>query len=166
MYRMRLFFGNGGDAQMDDVRKYQTAHIIVRLGNAVIYRRNRLLKELGLTSSQSDAILYILRRAPGEVCARELMEELQLSQSTVAGILRRLEEKGLIERAIAAQDARRGVIRATVEGLCLEQRLRDLAARTQEDLLRDMSARERAQFARLLGKALENLTKERAQEGM
>lgn len=122
---------------MDDVRKYQTAHIIVRLGNAVIYRRNRLLKDLGLTSSQSDAILYILRRAPGEVCARELMEELQLSQSTVAGILRRLEEKGLIERAIAAQDARRGVIRATVEGLCLEQRLRDLAARTQEDLLRD-----------------------------
>ena len=42
--------------------QYQTASDIVQLANAIIWLRNNQLQQFHLTSSQSDALLYILRQ--------------------------------------------------------------------------------------------------------
>lgn len=43
--------------------QYQTASDIVQLANAIIWLRNNQLQQFHLTSSQSDALLYILRQS-------------------------------------------------------------------------------------------------------
>ena len=74
--------------------QYQTASDIVQLANAIIWLRNNQLQQFHLTSSQSDALLYILRQPEDqEITAGSLIQDLHLSQSTVAGIIKRLEAK-------------------------------------------------------------------------
>ena len=73
---------------------------------------------MGLTAAQSEAIKYILRNyEENELTAMDVMDSLQLSQSTVAGIIKRLESKGLIERRTTEKDSRKSIISPTEKGL-------------------------------------------------
>ncbi len=136
-----------------------TARKIVLLGNAITNRRNRKLGERGLTSPQGDAIRCILKGyREREITAGDVMEELKCSQSTVAGILARLEEKGLIIRRPHSSDARKSILLPSPQGRELEGYLKDSGRRTEELLLAGMTPGEREEFNRLLQKALDNLS--------
>ena len=109
--------------------QYQTASDIVQLANAIIWLRNNQLQQFHLTSSQSDALLYILRQPEDqEITAGSLIHDLHLSQSTVAGITKRLEAKGLIRRTVSPDDNRKSIIAVTEQGRCLMEALRRMAA--------------------------------------
>lgn len=137
--------------------QFQTAAKARQLGNAISWLRNRRPQLTGLTAAQSEAVRYILRHHAKELTAADVMAALHLSQSTVAGIIRRLEDKELIVRSAAPEDARKSLIRPTQKGLELEEELRMAAARTQEILLQGMTPQEQQEFDRLLQKALENI---------
>lgn len=135
--------------------QYKTASTLIRLGNAVTYYRNIKLKSLGLTSVQGDALRLILR-SPG-VTAPRLKQQLGLSQSTVAGILARLESKKLIRKDTDEGDARKVPLYPTEEGLLLDNNLKETALKTQSYLTSGMTALEQAEFDRLLDIALNNM---------
>lgn len=137
--------------------QFQTASKARQLGNAISWLRNRRPQLTGLTAAQSEAVRYILRHHAKGLTAADVMAALHLSQSTVAGIIRRLEDKELIVRSAAPRDARKSIIRPTQKGLELEEELRKAAARTQEILLQGMTPQEQQEFDRLLQKALENI---------
>lgn len=145
---------------MIEAIRYKTASKLVRLGNAVTCYRNEKLQQCGLTSAQGDVIRAILH-APG-ITAAELKGKLALSQSTVAGLLARLESKGLIERTLVDGDARKMSLRPTARGLELEAMLQQTALETQEMLTQGMSAAEREELDRLLDRALDHMTAARA----
>ena len=86
-------------------KQFKTASLIVKLGNVVTYYRNLKMESLDLTSVQSDAMIAIYRN-PG-ITATQLKEHLRLSQSTVAGIIARLESKELIQKVADQEDARK-----------------------------------------------------------
>ncbi len=141
---------------------FQTATRIVQLGNAITWIRNQKTQFMDLTSTQSEAIRYILRNyEEKELTAADLMENLQLSQSTVAGIMQRLQNKGLIKRTISSDDNRKSIITPTEKGLELEAILREKAAETENILLNGMTEDERKEFNRLLVIALDNANTER-----
>ena len=143
---------------MNDKSQLRTASRIVQLANAIVWLRNTQLQDLQLTSSQSETLLYILRQPPDrEIFAGNLMDDLRLSQSTVAGIVKRLEDKGLIRRTTASHDNRKSIISLTDRGRQLDQVLRRNAVRTEAALLDGMSAAERQQLLRLLEQAEKNL---------
>ncbi len=100
---------------MIEAIQYKTESNIVRLGNAVTYYRNMKMQEYGLTSAQGEVIRAILHE-PG-ITAAELKKRLELSQSTVAGILERLETKGLIEKNLVDGDARKLSLIPTARGI-------------------------------------------------
>lgn len=144
-----------------DAEMYRVSGRMIRLSNALIWFRNRELERLGLTSSQFEALRFLLLRQGEEVTAGALMRGLGLSQSTVAGILKRLCEKGFIERRSDERDQRRGIIRLTDKGRALEAELQGIALETEGILLRGMSEAEAAELYRLLGLALSNMESER-----
>lgn len=84
------------------------------------------------------------------------MENLGLSPSTMAGILKRLENKSFIMRKTDKNDARKIIIMPTKEGLALEDYLKETAAQTEEILLKGMTKEEQEEFYRLLSIALQN----------
>ena len=137
---------------MIEAIQYKTASTIVRLGNAVTYYRNIKMQEYGLTSAQGDVIRTILHE-PG-ITAAELKKKLGLSQSTVAGILERLENKRLIKKNLVDGDARKMSLFPTSQGLELEDMLKQTALETQQIIMEGMTKSEQEEFNRLLEIAL------------
>lgn len=136
--------------------QFKTASLVVRLGNVVAWLRNQRMQQRDITSSQSDVIRYVLRHRDQPVSAGDLMKQLSLSPSTMAGLLKRLENKSLIIRKTDEKDARKIIIMPTEEGLALEDYLKETAAQTEEILLRGMTQAEQDEFYRLLKIALHN----------
>lgn len=144
--------------------RYKTSGLMIRLSNALIWFRNQELQRHDLTSSQFEVIRYLLTHREQEITAGLLMSRLELSQSTIAGILKRLHAKGLIERRADRHDARREFIVLTEKGLALEDSLQGIACKTEEILLQGMSEAQQAEFYDLLQLALENMNAERTGE--
>ncbi len=139
--------------------QFKTASLIVKLGNAVTYYRNLKMENIDLTSVQSDAIIAALRN-PG-ITATQIREDLQLSQSTVAGILSRLEGKGLLTKTVDQEDGRKAILQPTEQGLLLEEPLKEIALETQQALVEGMTQTEQEEFVRLLQIALDNMNRVR-----
>lgn len=95
--------------------QFQTTSYAVQLGNALTWLKNRKTQLLDLTATQSEAIRCILKRSEvKDVTAADLMEALQLSQSTVeteAILLRGMtpqeqaEFRRLLQKALANVNA-------------------------------------------------------------
>lgn len=147
---------------MIEAFQYKTASTLVRLGNAVTYYRNIKMQEYGLTSAQGDVIRAILHE-PG-ITAAELKKKLGLSQSTVAGILERLENKGLLAKKLVDGDARKMSLVPTARGLELEEMLKQTALDTQQRMTEGMSPEEQTEFDRLLEMALAHMSAIREKE--
>ena len=139
--------------------QFKAASLIVKLGNAVTYYHNLKMEGIDLTSQQSDALIATLRNP--NITASQLKEHLQLSQSTVAGIIARLESKGLIEKTVDKDDARKIILNPSEQGKQLEEPLKKIALDTQEFLINGMNEDEQSEFTRLLQIALENMNRVR-----
>ena len=135
--------------------QFKATSLVVKLGTAVTYYRNLKMEDIDLTSVQSDALIAALR-TPG-ITAAQLKDQLQLSQSTVAGIISRLESKGLIEKSADPEDARKAILTPTKLGWELEAPLKEIALDAQQFLVEGMSDEEQAEFIRLLNIALDNM---------
>lgn len=142
---------------MVEISQFKTASLLVKIGNAVTYYRNKMMENMDLTSVQSDVLIDILRH-PG-ITATEIKEHMQLSQSTVAGIIARLESKNLIEKVVDENDARKVILFPAKQGKVLEEPLKEIAVATQQFLLEGMNESEQTEFARLLEIALNNLNR-------
>lgn len=139
-------------------QEYVTVRKILQLSNSITNYRNQRMQEKKLTSTQYDAIRYILKNPDNkEITASDLMDNLKLSQSTVAGILSRLEEKKLIMRKPHSTDARKSIIIPTEKGLKLEEYLKKTAAEMENILMQSMNVKEQEEFNRLLQIALDNM---------
>lgn len=138
--------------------QFQTATRVVQLGNAVTWIRNQKSQFMGLTAAQGEAITYILKNYEDkELTANNLIKDLRLSQSTMAGIISRLEAKGLIFRKTDENDSRKSIIYPTKKGLELEEILKAKAVETEAILLQGMSYEEQAELNRLLQIVLNNV---------
>ncbi|MBK8974793.1 MAG: MarR family transcriptional regulator [Planctomycetes bacterium] len=85
-----------------------------RIVRAVDLHSRRLVELHGLTGPQV-ALLRALDRL-GPLAAGALAREVQLSQPTVTGIVSRLVQRGLVERARSAADRRSVVVEITAAG--------------------------------------------------
>ena len=76
----------------------------------------------------------------------DLGSETGVDRSTVAGIVARLAERGLVERAAAAEDRRARSVRLTTTGRQLLRRCRQGAAAAERDLLERLPSGDRRRF--------------------
>lgn len=107
----------------------------------------------GLSNVQF-GVLNVLHRTGG-ASQRELCDALDLDRSTVAGLVSRLEARGLVERARADADRRRNLVRLTAAGGAELRRLVPHAAQVDASLTAGLSEEERATLRRLLTRILD-----------
>jgi DNA-binding MarR family transcriptional regulator len=125
--------------------------VVWRLDHALQSKSKRMSSDLGITGPQR-FVLRVLSQRPG-LSAGELAQLLHLHPSTLTGVLRRLEERGLLAREIDSDDARRAVLKITNSGKALTARL----GNSVEDVVRKVlsnAPRSQAQSARALLGAL------------
>jgi DNA-binding MarR family transcriptional regulator len=105
---------------------------------------------LGITNRQY-GILFALRHRPG-IDQISVARLLGLDRSTTGMVIRKLEQAGLIGRAVGARDRRRASLALTRAGERLLDRLAAPAQRAQARVLAAFTTAERAQFLALLDK--------------
>ena len=98
-------------------------------------------------------VLNVLHAA-GEASQRELGDALDLDRSTVAGLVSRLEARGLVERGRSPSDRRRNAVRLTVEGLDALREVTPAAARVHDNLTSALDEGEREILQELLTRIL------------
>jgi MarR family transcriptional regulator, lower aerobic nicotinate degradation pathway regulator len=88
----------------------------------------------------------------GAASQAELGRRAELDRSDVVATLAELEADGLVERTADPDDARRRIVTPTAAGRRRLKKLDGIVASVQEELLAPLSAAERAELIRLLGR--------------
>jgi DNA-binding MarR family transcriptional regulator len=96
-----------------------------RITRAIELYSQDVQRSYGLTGPQLWALKNLQRAGP--LTPNRLADSLAVDQSSVSGLLRRLEEKGLVHRARMAEDQRSVRIELTAEGRSLARRAPEAA---------------------------------------
>lgn len=143
----------GYDAWIAVVKNYQKCQRLL----------SHTLDALGITVAQHE-VLIAVARAEG-IDQKALAERLLVVKSNVSGLLRRMEEQGLVRRRTDPADARHKRITLTRRGRRLAAKSFALQAEIVERMMGSMDDRELEQqrrMARRIGRTLDELL---AQEG-
>lgn len=98
------------------MEKYEELFISIRkIIRAIDLRSKKLSKEAGVTGPQL-LILQELKRVTG-ITAKDVSQNINLSQATVTSILDRLESKHFIQRIRSESDRRRVALHLTDDGM-------------------------------------------------
>ena len=119
----------------------------------VVHRYAPFLKELGITYTQYITLMALWEH--DSVSIGELGERLYLDTGTLTPLLKKLEEKGLVNRVRSADDERRVDITLTDAGRSLKQR----AAMVPVHMGRcvNLTPDEALELKRLLSKVIESV---------
>ena len=119
---------------------------IKRIDNALEKEANQNLQALNLTMQQNHALVLLIHAENHTLSLKALEERFCAAQSTVAGLVSRLEKKGLVEAVNDPTDKRVKLVRLTEEGkrLCAisrqnvvdsEERLTSLLTPEEKEML-------------------------------
>lgn len=128
----------------------------IRMAQIGAYRRfEATLADYG-SAPRYLGLLAIIGTQPGQPQSR-LAEAVSLKRSSLVAIIDKLAEEGLVERRHSPSDRRVNSVWLTDRGQAM---LHDLSARADQEeatLAAGLSADERAELVRLLGRVVENL---------
>lgn len=89
---------------------------IKKINDLLQKRADQQMRELGLTFSQHHVLVYLVHKDEHTAALKEIEHTFRVAQATMAGIVVRLEEKGLVESYVSPQDKRIKMVRLTAEG--------------------------------------------------
>lgn len=113
-----------------------------------------------LTGMQLFILEYLYQHQEQEVFQRDLEAEFHVRRSTVTGILKGMEKKGLIQRLAVEHDARLKRIVLTPQAKNLHQEVEIAMARLEKIVLRGLTETEISSFLEILEKMKANLQAE------
>lgn len=131
--------------------------LIKQINDELRKNANNALRAEDMTFAQLEALLQ-LDQAPDQTRSlKELEQLLHVAQSTVAGIISRLEQKGLVEGFGDTADRRIKLVRITPAGIECTRTARHHQAEVEEQLLSNLTEAERDIFYLLLKKVRDSL---------
>jgi DNA-binding MarR family transcriptional regulator len=141
------------DIRLDDL----PGHLFRRLHQLAVARFTAEMDETGLTPIQWAALVTTSHR-PG-LDQSTLSREIFIDTSTIAGVLDRLEVRGLIQRRASPDDRRLRLVYLTDEGTALLKQASVAVLGMQKWLVEPLTVDERAMFTQLMLKVLHRLEK-------
>lgn len=118
---------------------------------------NNTFRKSDLTTAQVDVLMTLGAKHNGTLSLKELEKELLLSQPTVAGLVSRLEQKGLVEYCYDANDKRIKLVCMTESGKENLDRMVVLLDAAEDRLLGGLTDTEKDIFIALLKKVCDSL---------
>lgn len=118
---------------------------------------NNAMRPYGITMAQCVALLTLNATPEKQMALKDLERTLRVAQSTSAGIVVRLEQKGLVEGWTAPDDKRAKRVRITAKGVECCQRAEQDMENTEKALLSGLTVTEQSIFLSLLKKVRDTL---------
>ncbi|MGX5790110.1 MarR family winged helix-turn-helix transcriptional regulator [Staphylococcus equorum] len=129
----------------DQIRK-EMCYLLYITSKEVVNRFNRYLKQYNISFPNYIVLLYI--ENDKNIYIKTLCDELYLDSGTISPIIKRLENKDLINRIRTEEDERRVKVRLTEKGLKLKEEF----SKISEDVIKqfDMEGEESVTYYQLL----------------
>lgn len=138
--------------------KQKLGHLIKLVGMSYESTKNALLEEFGVTASQMELLDYVNDCEGHLSTQKEVTKYLHASYATVSGLIKRLVEKGLLERVKCENDRRSNTIRLTEQALPLVSACKVELQAVDDMLTRDFTTQDKEQLVALLERLLGNTT--------
>lgn len=131
--------------------------LIKQINDGLEKYANNLLRENDLTMMQI-AVLVELDSSEGKTRSLKWLEhKFRVAQPTMLGIVKRLEQKALVETYVSSEDRRMKLVHATEAGSEKCSIGYTYMDHTEENLLQALSPEEQVEFSRMLKKIAEQL---------
>lgn len=131
--------------------------LIKQINDELRKNANNALRDQEMTLAQLEALDQLNRAPEGQYSLKELEQILHVAQSTAAGIIFRLEQKGFVEAFGDAQDRRIKLVQITPAGTeCLRVAMH-YRIEAEDRLLSGLTEAERDIFYMLLKKVRDSL---------
>ena len=130
---------------------------IKRIDNALEKEANQNLQALNLTMQQNRVLILLAHAEEQTLSLKTLEEHFGAAQSTIAGLVSRLEKKGLIEAVASPADRRVKLARLTEQGARIHARSRQNVVDAEARLTANLSPEEREIFLNCLKKVYETV---------
>ena len=114
------------------------------------------LEKMDLTAAQGHIMGYLAHKSQPP-CPRDIENEFHLSHPTVSGLLSRLEQKDFIELRTDENDRRIRRIYVLPKGKECHDRMHRVIMDNESRMVAGFTEEERAQFAALLTRAIQNM---------
>ena len=128
---------------------------IKRIDNALEKEANSNLQALNLTMQQNRVLIQLAHAEGNTLSLKALEERFGAAQSTVAGLVSRLEKKGLVEPLSDPADRRIKLVRLTEEGARLHAVSRQNVVDSEEWLTALLTDEEKQMLLTCLKKVYE-----------
>ena len=126
--------------------------LIKKIHDEIEKQANALLRQQDLTLSQMNVLMELEAIPDHRLTLKELEGLLHVAQSTAAGIVVRLEQKGFVKSFTDENDRRVKKVAITPSGMeCCKNAVSDVG-RMETQLLSGLTEAEREQFRHLLEK--------------
>ena len=131
--------------------------LIKKIHDELEKKANALLRQQDLTLSQMNVLMELEAIPDHQLTLKELEGLLHVAQSTAAGIVMRLEQKGFVESITDESDRRVKKVKLTPAGLqCCKNAASDVKE-IEEKLLSGLTEAEKLMFLDLLEKVFHTL---------
>lgn len=131
--------------------------LIKQINSTLEKNANNTLRKQDLTIAQVSALLTIRDFPDQQISLKELEKLLHVAQSTTAGIISRLEQKGLVIGFGDASDKRIKLVKITPLGEQYCKNAEQNMKEAEENLLSGLTETEKSIFNSLLQKVKETL---------
>lgn len=128
----------------------RTVSLIKLVSDVVEKKRNSILKEYDMTDAQVQILVALGLSETGECSLKELERFFLVAQSTMAGIVSRLEAKELVEPFTDAKDRRIKKIRLTQKGKKVIEQTQNIIGDAENWLTSQLTEAEKKELIRLL----------------
>lgn len=131
--------------------------LIKQINSALEKNANNDLRKQDLTFAQITALLAIRNCPERKISLKELEKVLHVAQSTTAGIISRLEQKGLVTALGDSSDKRIKLVQMTLLGETCCKEAEQNMQEAEKKLLSGLTETERSVFKILLQKVRDTL---------
>lgn len=131
--------------------------LIKQINDELRKNANNALRGQDMTLAQLEALVQLNQSPEGQHSLKELEQILHVAQSTAAGIISRLEQKGFVEGFGDTGDRRVKLVRITPAGIECVRTVLHYRAEAEDRLLSGLTEAERDIFYMLLKKVRDSL---------
>ena len=128
-----------------------------KISDAMAKRANRSLQSHNLTLSQFHMLMALASSKEKTYSLKELEAHFRVAQSTMAGLVARLEHKGMLETLSDPEDRRIKRVQLTKAGLETSQACRADIRQTEETLVAGLNEEEKALLMDMLRRVYASL---------
>ena len=130
-----------------------TCGFLIKQINDILEKKgNQEMEMFGITMSQHSVLMFL-----DILDFKELERKLHVAQSATAGIVKRLEQKDLVEVVMNLQDRRAKQVRLTKKGQACIEISRKKINEVERDLLSSLNDQEKEELYELLSKVRNHL---------